>query len=514
MPAYNERTGRFLKKELGDKYYDILGDYLHSRRWNIPQNIPTDTYRKLLILRHGVLFSENAKTHAFSLDLDDQNRYRRLLRLLKDKKHGLDKSGLRVLDKYLSTGNLTIPKKGFRGVNRIRLTVLRNLMPVDGLSKFSTALEKRYKKQVDALQRLQVVERPVKRHVRRIPSRVEFEPRIVFGKSSVTPAQPFATQAKIEGLPVIEADIPKKDIPMPWYKVLAKVPVDMKDYDSIPGNQKAKLFAAIKSHIEKERLFAFKEAKDKEGHVKYDPSAYLALAAGDMSGMTESFSREVFSLYRGERSSPMMKKNPSIMLPAILKAAEVNTRKEHSPDRYMSRYKTAVKTIPEGMKRLWELVKRAKTKTAAEWFKQMPPGRMASGKTTKEWVEGFVGRIVERHYAKYGISLALKGITFSDPYFQKRFKRDPKSRELVEGVYKKAFLRQLFDYLWVMKPSKSKRTSMDFYGGMMLAQRTASEKLHASLPKIKQIMVQADKKTAEQIQMVRRTPKPKGKAIA
>jgi hypothetical protein len=180
-----------------------------------------------------------------------------------------------------------------------------------------------------------------------------------------------------------------------------------------------------------------------------------------------------------------------------------------------------VKEIPYDMKRLWGFVKGAKAKTAAEWFKQMPKAKMASGKTTKEWLEGYVGRIIERDYATFGISFNLKGIKFSDPYIQERFETDNKSRGDIEGKYREAFLTYFFDYLFYMKPYDSKRSPEDFYHGLINAQKYASDQLHAKLPQMKQIWLDADKrkietdrKAAAQIKMVKRGGGPKRKAVA
>jgi hypothetical protein len=118
-----------------------------------------------------------------------------------------------------------------------------------------------------------------------------------------------------------------------------------------------------------------------------------------------------------------------------------------------------------------------------------------------------------KNYDIHGIDVDLSTVRFADPYIAKRTKEDPQAMKLVESVYKKQLLKSFFDYLWVMRKTP-KPTAGDFFHAAQFAQTKAAEKLHDSLPKIKQIMVRHEAQMKKEIKLVRMPEAKKQKMTA
>jgi hypothetical protein len=310
--------------------------------------------------------------------------------------------------------------------------------------------------------------------------------------------------------------LPGKVIAVPWVKVLASLPIKEKDWAKVPEKDKERLAAALDSRIKK--TFDFNRLRAKRGIPNINISEYLRLAIGDRSIVANDFCEHVYTSFRELRATQVMQANPKETLRLVLDSAQKQTRRTldmHSPDRLMYTFKKSERRVPIEFLKIWREVKRTKAKSPAQWLAQLAKEKIGRNrkKTTKDFVEGLALRTISKNYRPYGINVSLKNLNFSDPYIARRTQEDPQSMKMVEGVYQKQLLKSFFDYLWAMKSSKSP-SPLDFYHAALFAQTKASEKLHDSLPKIKQIMVRTQEQMKKQIKMVRRKEAPKRRLVA
>jgi len=299
--------------------------------------------------------------------------------------------------------------------------------------------------------------------------------------------------------------LPRGAIALPWVKVLASLPMKETDWLKVPNEDKQRLAAALDSRIK--RVFDFNRLRAEGGLPQVGTSEYLRLAVGDLSIVRNDFCEFVYNSFREMKDTSLFQTHPREVMGLVLASAEKQAReisRMHSADKTRETFVNSEKKVPIEFLKIWRDIKQTKAKSPSQWQSELASQKVGKDRktTSLDYVERIALKALEGNYELYGIDTGLKYVKFSDPYLARRTKEDPQAMKLVESVYKKQLLKSFFDYLWVMKKTP-KPTPEDFYHAAQFAQTKAAEKLHDSLPRIKQIMVKAEEQLKREIRMVR-----------